>query len=217
MRGLSRRAGRLGDDGAQPDRDDQLRGCGFPDLHALWSCFLRAYDALCIVGETTILAHRTSTAAGSETTQARDPIPSSHEQNHRPSTRLPTYRIRSTQLHRSQIRCSRIRSIGVRRSRTRYSQIRSSGFRRSRTCCSQLRWSRIRCTRPRNTRTRESWPRRPPHPVLRRSARPSPHRGHLRQYPNGSSRACAEQAAADRALARIIRILFRPTLCPTSD
>jgi hypothetical protein len=51
MRGLSRRAGRLGDDGAQPDRDDQLRGCGFPDLHALWSCFLRAYDALCIVGE----------------------------------------------------------------------------------------------------------------------------------------------------------------------
>src|ERR1700738_2539693 len=72
MRGLSRRAGRLGDDGAQFDRDDQLRGCGFPDLHALWSCFLRAYDALCIVGETRILAHQTSTAAGSATTHANE-------------------------------------------------------------------------------------------------------------------------------------------------
>src|ERR1700719_1359887 len=72
--GLSRRAGRLGDDGAQFDRDDQLRGCGFPDLHALWSCFLRAYDAASWAN-TIILAHRTSTAAGSESTQARDREP----------------------------------------------------------------------------------------------------------------------------------------------
>jgi hypothetical protein len=32
------------------------------------------------------------------------------------------------------------------------------------------------------------------------------HRGRLRNTPNGSSRACAEQSAAAHALARIIRI-----------
>ncbi len=182
MRGLFRKAWRVGDDGAWPDRDDPLRRWGFPSLYALWSCFLRACDASrCIVGEKEDFSSSDSEVAGSETTQAQRSgsfIAPCHRQrwccwqplhealctrNSRwraPCRRvgIPIYRIRSSQLH-----CSQIRNIGVRRSRTH---------------CSQMRRSRIR-----SSRARASWQRPRGRRAFRRSARRSPHHGRLRRCP----------------------------------
>ena len=58
MRGLFRRAWRLGDDAAWPDQDRPLQRHGVPRSYALWSWFLRFFNAShCIAGETRTLAH----------------------------------------------------------------------------------------------------------------------------------------------------------------
>jgi len=89
---------------------------------------------------------------------------------------IPSSRIRSSQTHCSQTHCSQTHCSQTHCSQTHCSQTHCSQTRSRCDRSNRVRWSRIR-----SSWGTASWQRRPRRPMLRRSARRSPHRGRLRR------------------------------------
>ncbi len=175
-----------------------------------------AMPSRCIVGEKGDFSSSDSEVAGSETTQAQRSgsfIAPCHRQrwccwqplhealctrNSRwraPCRRvgIPIYRIRSSQLH-----CSQIRNIGVRRSRTHCSQMRRSRIRSSRARAS---WQRPRGRRVTRRAGRHRSRAGPDHTDPCKPKRPSPIPGQMRR----------------RKLTFSLPVPFPSPGCPTPD